>query len=64
MKTDLNGCSTAVLGEQYEMFKHKNKNFYQYDYRHSSGMLFSCVRDSLIKCRIALALWLVTNNLP
>jgi hypothetical protein len=67
MKTDFNGCSTAVIGqEQYETYSRpfkKGVTLYQYDYRLQTGQLFSCVRESLDKCRAALALWMVENNL-
>jgi hypothetical protein len=63
MKSDVNGCSTTVAGqEKYESFSVRGKSFYQYDYRTESGRLFSCVRPSLEKCRAALAVWMVTNN--
>jgi hypothetical protein len=67
MTTDVNGCSTAVIGkEQYETYSHPNKKgvtLYQYDYRMQTGQLFSCVRESLDKCRAALAVWMVQNDL-
>lgn len=63
MKTDVKGCSTTVNGECYETFTHRNKTYYQYDYRHESGKLFSCVKDSIERCRAALSIWMVQNNL-
>jgi len=59
------GCSTTALErEKYQHFNHPKKgNLVQYDYRHESGKLFSCVRDNIKKCRAALAVWMVSNNL-
>ncbi|MBV5348859.1 DUF3873 family protein [bacterium] len=67
MKTDVKGCSTTKANqEQYESFPHPHKRgvtLVQYDYRHESGKLFSCVRESLNQCRAACAVWMVQNNL-
>jgi hypothetical protein len=59
-----NGVSTTKnLGqEQYENFfrkvKGKNEKYCQYDYRHTDGKLFSCVKATLEDCRAARDLWL------
>jgi hypothetical protein len=58
MKTDKNGCSTCQPGkENYETFTHRGKTFYQYDYRHTDGELFSCVENTLDKCRKERDIW-------
>lgn len=48
--------------EQYETFTRKvggkSKKYYQYDYRHTDGELFSCVKPSLDLCRDARNEWL------
>ena len=57
MKSDVNGCSTCPKGEErYERFqlpdrRGRMRTFYQYDYRHTNGGLFSCVRPTLSECR-------------
>lgn len=59
MNTDIKGCtSTTEAGsEQYENFRTKvngrYQNFVQYDYRHTNGALFSCVKPTLTQCREA-----------
>ena len=59
MKTDVNGCSTCKAGqENYEFFEMMGKTRCQYDYRKSSGELFSTVADTLEKCRIRRDDWL------
>ena len=48
--------------EQYVSFLStvlkKNKNLVQFDYRHTDGTLFSCVRPTLDQCRKARDYWL------
>lgn len=52
VKTDKNGCSTCLIGEeQYEAFTHRGKEYYQYDYRDTDGELFGCVKHTLEECR-------------
>lgn len=34
------------------------KNLYQYEYRHTDGELFSCIKSSLQLCREAKDIWL------
>ena len=59
MKTDKNGCSTSQPGtEHYENFTHRGKTYYQYDYRHTDGELFSCVKNTLDKCRSERDIWI------
>lgn len=59
MKTDKNGCSTCQPGkEQYETFTNRGKRYYQYDYRHTSGDLFSCVKPTLKECREECKKWI------
>ena len=63
-KMTQNGISTTTqLGtERYENFELrwgiKAKKLIQYDYRHTDGELFSCVKTSLEACRAARDLWL------
>ena len=56
MKTDVNGCSTCLVGqEQYEESWVKHHRFcvksVQYEYRHTNGNLFSCVAINLYVAR-------------
>lgn len=46
--------------EQYEAFKSNatRKTAVQYDYRHTDGELFSCVKGTLDSCRAARDAWL------
>ena len=47
--------------EKYERFSFRDrprKLFYQYDYRHADGELFSCVKPSLKECREAREEWI------
>ena len=63
-KMTMNGVTTTTkLGqEQYETFVHKvggkSKKYFQYDYRHTDGELFSCVKQTLEACRTARDAWL------
>ena len=58
-----NGVTTtkAPGTEQYEKFSRKvcgkTKTYYQYDYRHTDGELFSCVKPTLDACRNARDEW-------
>lgn len=51
----INGVSTCTAGEKYEKFQlkigRKVRTMYQYDYRHTDGDLFSCVKPTLDECR-------------
>lgn len=57
-----NGCSVCEHGkENYTTFSfsHRPKQmFYQYDYRHTDGELFSTVAQTLEECRIRKNEWL------
>ena len=57
-----NGCSVCVTGEEnYTTFRpsHRpNKLYYQYDYRHTNGELFSTVASTLEECRKKRDKWL------
>lgn len=50
--------------EQYESFKSSitRKTLVQYDYRHTDGQLFSCVRPTLEACRKARDAWLTEKD--
>lgn len=58
------GVSTTTTPgtEQYEVFYTgyltRRKKHYQYDYRHTDGELYSCVADTLKKCRQRRDEWL------
>lgn len=63
MKTDSNGCSTCPIGEErYEQYSfrmgQKRVAHVQYDYRHTDGELFSCVKPTLELCRKARDKWI------
>ena len=50
METSINknGCSTCEVGkEKYTTFEHRGKTYYQYDYRHTAGRLFSTTGSSV-----------------
>jgi hypothetical protein len=57
-----NGCSVCKAGEEnYTTFSpvHRpNTVFYQYDYRHTDGKLFSVVAPTLEACRTKRDKWL------
>lgn len=64
MKTDVNGCSTTVPGqEQWEEFTSPlfKGNRVQYDYRTHEGKLFSCIAKSLKDARRKRDAWLARN---
>jgi hypothetical protein len=60
MKTDRNGCSTCVCGqEQYETFRTPGgREAVQYDYRDVDGELFSTVAPTLEEARECCTRWL------
>lgn len=59
MKSDIQGCSTCPKGcENYETFTWRRKTYYQYDYRHTDGELFSCCAPTLKQCRERRDEWL------
>ncbi len=55
MKTDVNGCSTCLAGqEQWEQFymPRYHKKMYQYEYRHPvTGTLFTTISPTLALAR-------------
>jgi len=55
-----NGVSTTIQPgrEQHEAFQVGGKSMVQYDYRHTDGQLFTCVADSLDKCREKRETWM------
>ena len=59
-KMTQNGVTTtkAPGQEQYETFTASGTRYYQYDYRHTDGELFSCVRKTLDRCRAKRDAWL------
>lgn len=63
-KMTMNGVTTtkAPGQEQYEAFSRKigtkTKRSIQYDYRHTDGDLFSCIKPTLEACRAARDEWL------
>ena len=61
MKTDTKGCSTCKKGvEQFEEFIVLNKTWIQYDYRHTTGELFSTTTPTLETARNRRDEWLIT----
>jgi hypothetical protein len=61
-----NGCSVCRTGqENYTAFRpaHRPQSaFYQYDYRHKDGELFSCVAPTLEACREKRDKWVQAKN--
>lgn len=59
MKTDIKGCSTCAKGqEQVESFTANGREYVQYDYRHTTGDLFSCVAPDLERARLRRDKWI------
>ncbi len=56
----LNPKNLAKGQEQHETFKSSitRKTAVQYDYRHTDGELFSCVKSTLQACRQAKENWI------
>jgi hypothetical protein len=56
----LNPRTLANGQEQYEKYRDRvtKKTRYAYDYRHTDGELFSCVKLTLEACRAARDEWL------
>jgi hypothetical protein len=56
----LNPKSLRPGDEQYESFRSSinKKTYCQYDYRHTDGKLFSCVKPTIEACRAARDSWL------
>jgi hypothetical protein len=64
MKSDNNGVSTCQNDkENYEVFRSaiSGKQMVQYDYRTSTGKLFSCIAPTLEDCRARMHSWLIKN---
>ncbi len=66
-KMTVNGVSVCATGqENYEQFvagAFRGKTYYQYDYRHTDGELFSTVCPTLDECREKRDKWLTTHLL-
>lgn len=62
-KMTVNGVTTTKTPrqEQYEFFTRKvgrqTKKYVSYDYHHTDGELFSCVKPTLEACRAARDIW-------
>ena len=67
-KMTINGVSTCQSAgtENYEKFQtgigRRKRTLVQYDYRHTDGELFSCVKPTLDECRAARDKWLTMNE--
>jgi hypothetical protein len=59
-KMTVNGVTTTkALGqEQWEAFTAGGNKYIQYDYRHTDGELFSCIRKTIDICRAKRDEWL------
>ena len=64
-KMNKNGVSVCATGqENYERFEaRRGKWFYQYDYRHTDGELFSIVLPTLDECRQKRDEWVADKQL-
>ena len=64
----INGVSTCTKAgtEKYEKFQtgigRRKRTLVQYDYRHTDGELFSCVKPTLDECRTARDKWLTAKR--
>lgn len=60
----LNPSSILKGQEQYEEFVScvTKKTLVQYDYRHTDGELFSCVKPTLEACRKEKETWIATKK--
>ncbi len=60
------GCSICELGKEhyttYSPVHRPKQTFYQYDYRHTDGELFSTVAKTLEECRTRRDKWLNERN--
>lgn len=67
-KMTINGVSSCQKAgtELYENFTsgfgRKKRRLVQYDYRHTDGELFSCVKPTLAECRAARDKWLTDKQ--
>jgi hypothetical protein len=61
-----NGCSVCEQGqENYTTFRSSHRlkqTFYQYDYRHTDGELFSTVAPTLKECRTRRNEWIAKKS--
>lgn len=63
----LNGVSTCTEAgtEKYEKFQvgmgRRRRTLIQYDYRHTNGELFSCVKSTLDECQAERDKWLTAK---
>lgn len=61
-----NGCSVCEQGkENYTTFQFSHRpqqTFYQYDYRHTDGELFSTVAPTLEECRTRRNKWIAEKS--
>jgi len=67
MMNDEHGCTIARNAgeERYEYFtgsSRPRRRLCQYDYRHTDGTLFSCVKPTLEECRIARDAWIIKKQ--
>ena len=64
----INGVSTCTQAgtEKYEKSQtgigRRKRTLMQYDYRHTDGELFSCVKPTLDECRAARDKWLTAKE--
>ena len=64
----INGVSTCAEAgtEKYERFQlgigRRKRTLVQYDYRHTDGELFACVKTTLDECRTARDKWLTEKE--
>ena len=67
-KMTINRVSTCQSAgtENYENFQtgigRRKRTLVQYDYRHTDGELFSCVKPTLDECRAARYKWLTAKE--
>ena len=67
-KMTINRVSTCQSAgtENYENFQtgigRRKRTLMQYDYRHTDGELFSCVKPTLDECRAARDKWLTAKE--
>jgi hypothetical protein len=68
MAMNKNGVSTTkeIGTEQFVEFESKvggkRRRYFQYDYRHYDGELFSCVKKTLEACRAARDEWIARRE--
>ena len=65
MKTDVNNCSTCINGQESfeDFYSSINRSMLiQYDYRHTDGVLFSCVAKDLQAARYKRDKWLADHK--